>query len=67
MPRSAIDAGLADIVAPVEELPGIIRDYLGRHHLVSVAERSSVPKNQSALEKIFAIFAAQNRTRFYPI
>lgn len=55
MPRSAIDAGLADIVAPVEELPGMIRDYLGRHRLVSVTERSSVPKNQSALEKIFAI------------
>ena len=30
MPRSAIDAGLADIVAPAEDLPGKIIDYL-RH------------------------------------
>ena len=30
MPRSAIDAGLADIVAPVEELPGKIIAYLQR-------------------------------------
>ena len=28
MPRSAIDAGLADIVAPAEELPARITDYL---------------------------------------
>ena len=30
MPRSAIDAGLADIVAPVDELPGRIIAYLQR-------------------------------------
>ena len=30
MPRSAIDAGLADIVAPVDELPGKILAYLQR-------------------------------------
>ena len=30
MPRSAIDAGLADIVAPVDELPGRIIAYLRR-------------------------------------
>ena len=28
MPRSVIDAGLADVVAPVEELPGKIVAYL---------------------------------------
>ena len=55
MPRSAIDAGVADIVAPVEALPGLIRDYLERRHLVSAAERSDAPKNQSSLEKIFVI------------
>ena len=55
MPRSAIDAGVADIVAPVEELPGLIQDYLGRRRLESVAEKSDEPRNQSALEKIFAI------------
>src|SRR5450631_1567123 len=33
MPRSAIEAGLADMVAPAEDLPGKIIDYL-RHVLV---------------------------------
>ena len=31
MPRSAIDAGLADIVAPVDELPAKIMAYLAAH------------------------------------
>ena len=31
MPRSAVDAGLADIVAPVDELPGKILAYLAAH------------------------------------
>jgi hypothetical protein len=35
MPRSAIDAGLADIVAPVEDLPGRIVAYLKRTPLIS--------------------------------
>jgi two-component system CheB/CheR fusion protein len=38
MPRSAIDAGLADIVAPVEELPGRIMAYLKRTPLTRPAE-----------------------------
>ncbi len=33
MPRSAIDAGLADLVAPAEDLPGKIIEYL-RHALI---------------------------------
>ena len=28
MPHSAMEAGLADVIAPVEDLPGKIRDYL---------------------------------------
>jgi len=52
MPRSAIDAGLADIVAPVEELPVKIVAYL-RHipALVSPAQALE-DKEQSALEKV---------------
>ncbi len=38
MPRSAIDAGLADIVAPAEELPGKILAYLQRTPLVAQPE-----------------------------
>jgi two-component system CheB/CheR fusion protein len=55
MPRSAIDAGLADVVAPVEELPGRIIAYL--KHAPQIA-RTDLPlegKAQSALEKVFIL------------
>jgi len=51
MPRSAIDSGLADIVAPVDELPGRIVAYLKRTPLVHVPEQKLEDKTQSALEK----------------
>ena len=52
MPRSAIDAGLADIVAPVEELPGKIVAYL-RHVPALVGPAQALEdKEQSALEKV---------------
>jgi hypothetical protein len=38
MPRSAIDAGLADIVAPADELPGKILAYLQRTPLIARTE-----------------------------
>lgn len=51
MPRSAIDAGLADIVAPVPELPGRILSYLQSAPLLAPAE-AAVPKaSQSDLGK----------------
>jgi len=53
MPRSAIDAGLADIVAPAEQLPGLI---LGRkaHHplLAGVPIEFDTPASSSAFEKV---------------
>src|SRR6266567_1980153 len=52
MPKSAIDAGLADIVAPVEELPGKIVSYL-RHVPALVGPAQALEdKEQSALEKV---------------
>ncbi len=51
MPRSAIGAGLADIVAPVDELPGKIIAYLQRTPLLAKPERPLEDKAQSALEK----------------
>jgi two-component system CheB/CheR fusion protein len=51
MPRSAIDSGLADIVAPVGELPGRILAYLKRTPLVHTAELALEDKTQSALDK----------------
>ncbi|MCF7974880.1 MAG: PAS domain-containing protein, partial [Phycisphaerae bacterium] len=51
MPRSAIEAGLADIVAPVDELPGRIMAYLQRTPLITRPEHPLEDKTQSALEK----------------
>jgi two-component system CheB/CheR fusion protein len=51
MPRSAIDAGLADIVAPVDDLPGRILGYLKRTPLVRPTAPALEDKTESALEK----------------
>jgi two-component system CheB/CheR fusion protein len=59
MPRSAIDAGLADIVASVEELPGKLIAYLRRAPLIL---RTGVPledKSQSSLEKAVILLRAR--------
>ena len=51
MPRSAVDAGLADIIAPVEELPGKITTFLQRTPLIARSEVVLEDKTQNALEK----------------
>ncbi len=58
MPRSAIDAGLADIVAPVDELPGKIIAYLQRTPLIARTEVALEDKTQSALEKVVILLRA---------
>jgi two-component system CheB/CheR fusion protein len=58
MPRSAIDAGLADIVAPVTELPGKIMAYLQRTPLIVPSEVALADKTQSALEKVVILLRA---------
>jgi two-component system CheB/CheR fusion protein len=58
MPRSAIEAGLADIVAPVDDLPGRIIAYLKRTPLVRAAEPALADKAQSALEKAIVLLRA---------
>ena len=55
MPRSAIDAGLADIVAPAGELPGKIFAYLQRKPLIVRTELVMEDKTQSALEKVMVL------------
>ena len=55
MPRSAIDAGLADIVAPAGELPGKILAYLQRKPLIVRTELVMEDKTQSALEKVIVL------------
>ncbi len=59
MPRSAIDAGLADIVAPVNDLPGRIIAFLDHAPLVARKGEEIEEKNQSALEKAIILLRAR--------
>ncbi|MEO6246924.1 MAG: chemotaxis protein CheB, partial [Opitutaceae bacterium] len=59
MPRSAIDAGLADIVAPAEELPEKILAYLQRTPLTLKPETPLEDKAHSALEKAIILLRAR--------
>jgi len=60
MPRSAIDAGLADVVAPAEELAAKIIRYV--QHVPLLVARSDVAvldADQSGLEKVVVLLRAQ--------
>jgi len=59
MPRSAIDAGVADVVAPVGELPGKILAYLQRAPLLTKPGFLIEGKAQSALEKVVILLRSQ--------
>jgi chemotaxis methyl-accepting protein methylase len=59
MPRSAIDAGLADIVAPVEELPGKVAAYLQHALHITRTEPALELKDQSALEKVLILLRSK--------
>ncbi|MDD5723857.1 MAG: chemotaxis protein CheB [Syntrophales bacterium] len=59
MPRSAIDAGLADVVAPAGELPGRIIAYLRHDPFIDRPDSSLKDKAQSALEKVFILLRTQ--------
>jgi two-component system CheB/CheR fusion protein len=64
MPRSAINAGLADIVAPVEDLPGKIIDYLRHDIIIAKNEHLLEEKDQSALEKVIILLRAKTGNDF---
>jgi two-component system CheB/CheR fusion protein len=64
MPRSAVDAGLADIVAPVDELPGKILAYLQLTPLIARTEAALEDKTQSALEKVVVLLRAHTGNDF---
>lgn len=59
MPRSAIDAGLVDLIASAENLPGKIIDYLHCGLFIAKPEHSLEEKDQSALEKILLLLRAK--------
>ncbi len=59
MPRSVIDAGLTDIVAPADELPGRIMAYL-EHVPHAGAHEAAVESNmRGALEKILILMRSR--------
>ena len=59
MPRSAISAGLADLVAPAEELPVKIIDYLRHPLVIAKTELPLEEKDQSALEKVLILLRSR--------
>ncbi len=59
MPRSAIEAGLADVVAPAEALPGKIAEYLHHAPLLAPAGPLDDGPAHSAFEKIVILLRAQ--------
>ncbi|WP_339082901.1 chemotaxis protein CheB [Pseudomonas sp. TMP9] len=65
MPRSAIAAGLADVVAAAEVLPGKIMTYL--QHTPLLLERSEIDRidsDQSGLEKVVLLLRTQTGQDF---
>jgi chemotaxis methyl-accepting protein methylase len=59
MPKSAMAAGMADVVAPVEMLPGKIIAYLQRAPLVPKSGLVKTDKGRSGLEKILILLRDQ--------
>jgi len=65
MPRSAIDAGLADIVAGADELPGKIIAYFRRIPSIASPDSGVSDKNASELEKIISLLRLETGHDFY--
>jgi chemotaxis methyl-accepting protein methylase len=59
MPRSAIQAGLADLIAPAEELPGKIIEFLKHAVIITKPEVLLEEKDQSALEKVLILLRSK--------
>jgi two-component system CheB/CheR fusion protein len=58
MPRNAIDAGLGDIVAPAEELPGKIIAFLQSPPLPVPSKRPPEDDSRNGLEKVVIMLRA---------
>ncbi len=59
MPRSAIDAGLADVVAPGEELASKIAAYLAHAPRIASPDLVLDSKTESAIEKMCVLLRSQ--------
>ncbi|MHB1014890.1 MAG: chemotaxis protein CheB [Desulfurivibrionaceae bacterium] len=60
MPKNAIDAGIVDVVAPAEGLPGKIIDYFNHGLVITRTEEPPLEdKDQSSLEKVVILLRAK--------
>ena len=59
MPRNAINAGLADLVAPVEELPAKLLDLIRHERIIASPVKPLEDRGQSGLEKILILLRAK--------
>jgi chemotaxis methyl-accepting protein methylase len=59
MSKSAIAAGLADLIAPAEDLPGKIIDYLRHTPIITKTEIPLEEKDHSALAKVLILLRAK--------
>ena len=64
MPRSAIDAGLADVIAKVDELPAKIIAINSHVPRITKLSQSDESKTSSSLEKILILLRSQTRHDF---
>src|SRR5262249_35130594 len=64
MPRSVIEAGLADVVAGVEELPGKIQAYRRHAPYIVRPDVALEEKTPGALEKVFVLLRAHTGNDF---
>ena len=64
MPRSAIEAGLADIVARPEAMPALIADYFKLPIGLSHAEPAAEAKARSALDRILILLRERSGNDF---
>ncbi|HEX8795370.1 MAG TPA: chemotaxis protein CheB, partial [Polyangiaceae bacterium] len=64
MPRSAIEAGLADVAAPAEELPARIVAYHQHAPYVRKRETEQDDKQVSALDKVFILLRSHTGNDF---
>ncbi len=59
MPSSAIEAGLADVVAPVEALPSKVIDYLKHKPLIDKDDPDIADITRSSFDKIMILLRSQ--------
>ncbi|MEI8189060.1 MAG: chemotaxis protein CheB [candidate division NC10 bacterium] len=59
MPRSAVEAGLADVVAPAAALPGKIIAYLQHVPIIVSPRLAASDQSDSALEKVVILLRGQ--------